>query len=234
MIKLIIFDLDGLLVNSQPLQYETYNQVFSKYGHPITRNDWEEWIQKSFSAKTWIDKHNLKLDSEVIRQEKKKIYDKLIEQKLELMDGAEQLVNLLYGKYPLCVASASRPESIQACLDKFNLTDKFELIVSDVEMERPKPHPDIYLTVAKKMKVNPCDCLVIEDSIACLKSAKSAGMICVVCPDTFSDIKVENYSDADLVVATLNDVSLDTIANLSLKKVDHKHSTQNQHIEKGL
>lgn len=56
MIKAIIFDLDGLLVDSQPLQYKAYNQVFSSYGYPLSENDWFQWIHQSLSPKEWIEK----------------------------------------------------------------------------------------------------------------------------------------------------------------------------------
>jgi len=214
MIKLIIFDLDGLLVDSQPLQYKTYNQVFSQYGHPLSRDDWEIWIQKSHSARSWIEDHGLSLDPEKIRAEKKEIFDRLIEEELELKEGAQELVELLSKNYPLGLASASRMESIESCLNKFNLTDKFQIIESDVGTDRPKPYPDIYLTVAEKMQQEPPQCLVIEDSLAGLKAAKSAGMKCVICPDTFCNTLVADIEEADLIVKVLDEITLKMIEAL--------------------
>lgn len=214
MIKLIIFDLDGLLVDSQPLQYRAYNQVFTKYGHPLSKDDWEMWINKSYSAKKWIEEHGLSLDHEIIRAEKKEIFDRLIEEELKPKEGAQELVELLSKNYPLGLASASRMESIESCLNKFNLTDKFQIIESDVGTDRPKPYPDIYLKVAEKMHQEPSVCLVIEDSLAGFKAAKSAGMKCAICPDTFCNAPVADFEEADVIVKILSEITLEMIETL--------------------
>lgn len=216
MIKLIIFDLDGLLVDSQPLQYEAYNKVFSQYDQPISKKDWiEHWIHGSGNPKAWIEYRKLDLNYQKIRAEKKIIYDELIKTKMRLKPGAKELVELLFKEFPLVVASSSRIESIELSLNKFNLTDKFKHLISDVEMARGKPHPDVFLYAAKMMNVEPESCLVFEDSLAGLQSAKSAGMKCIICPDSFSSVNVERYNGADKIVSQLSEVSLNTIEYIS-------------------
>lgn len=211
MIKVIIFDLDGLLVNSQPLQYKAYNHVFSKYGYPLSSDEWEEWIQNSYSANAWIKKHNLPLNPEKIRAEKKEIYDQLIATELNLMPGARKAIRLLSKKYRLCIASSSRIESVKAILQKFNLDSNFEKVLSDTEMEKGKPHPHIFLKMAKLMQVSPQECCVIEDSSAGLKAAKSAGMKCIVCPDKFIKKQCSEYQNADKMVNSLEEINTQNI-----------------------
>jgi len=216
MFKLMIFDLDGLLVDSQSLQWESYSKVFSKYDQPISKEDWVKyWIHASGGSKEWIELRNLDLDYKKIRDEKKIIYDELIQTKLKLKPGAKELIDLLYKEFPLVVASGSRIESIELSLGKFNLTDRFKHLISDVEMERGKPHPDVFLYAAKMMSVEPKDCLVFEDSIAGLQSAKSAGMKCVVCPDSFSNLNIKQYKGADRIVNQLSEVNLKVIKSIS-------------------
>lgn len=211
----MIFDLDGLLVDSQPLQYEAYSKVFSKYDEPISQADWvEHWIHTSGDPKKWIKLRNLDLDYQKIRAEKKIIYDELIQTKMELKPGANELVNLLYKEYPLIVASSSRMESIELALCKFNLAKKFKHLISDTAMERGKPHPDVFLYAAKMMHTNPRDCLVFEDSVAGLQSAKSAGMKCIICPDNFSRLNIEHYDGADMMVNQLGEVDLSMIKSV--------------------
>ncbi|PIO04231.1 hypothetical protein COT48_01510, partial [Candidatus Woesearchaeota archaeon CG08_land_8_20_14_0_20_47_9] len=202
----IIFDLDGTLVNSQPLQYKAYNQVFSKHGYSMTRADWDEWIHQGHSAHSWVEKHNLLIDAEMVRADKKRLYDELIKDELELMPGAAFLTEQLVGKYRLCVASSSRIESVNACLQKFDLHTRFEMVISDAEEVRGKPYPDIFLRAAELMNVRPEECLVIEDSIAGLKAAKAAGMRCIICPDSFSNIPLPEFNEADHLVTNLRDV----------------------------
>jgi len=215
MIKVIIFDLDGLLVDSLPLLYKAYNQVFTKYGCPLSLKDWREWINGSLKPKIWIQKNKLPVKEDEIRTEKKKIYEKLIRDELQLKSGALNLINNLYGKYRLCIASASRIESVKLAVNKFKLKSKFEKLISDTEMTKGKPHPDIFLKTAEIMKVNPDECLVIEDSIAGLKAAKAAGMICIICPDKFSDVKPAEFKGADKIVKNLDEVDLKMIKDLS-------------------
>lgn len=206
MIKVIIFDLDGLLIDSQPLQYEAYNSVFSKYGAPMSLKDWYSWVHKGWHSKNWIEKNNLSLQADKIRDEKKKIYDKLVRDKLQFKPGAFNLINKLQKNYRLCVASSSRIESIRLALDKFKIIPKFEKILSDTEMQRGKPHPDIFLKTAQLMNVKPSECVVIEDSVAGLKAAKAAGMRCIICPDTFIHVDPSEFKGAYKIVETLDEV----------------------------
>lgn len=215
MIKVVIFDLDGLLIDSQPLQHKAYNQVFSKYGFPLTIKNWREWIQNSYNAKIWIQKNRLPLDADKIRAEKKKIYERLMRDGLKLKPGALNLINKLHGRFKLYIASSSRIESIRSALDKFKLISKFEKLVSDQELDKGKPHPDIFLKTAGLAHVHPRECLVIEDSMAGLKAAKTAKMKCIICPDTFCGIDPQEFQNADKIVHNLSEITIDAINNLN-------------------
>lgn len=150
MIKTVIFDLDGLLVDSQPLMYKAYNQIFTKYGHPITKKSWIKHIQSSGKISGFMKENGIPGDFEIIRDEKRVVYEKLIEAELQLKPGARELVELLSRDYKLCVASASRMESIQQYLAKFDLTHKFKAIISDYSMKAHKPAPDVFLAASKR------------------------------------------------------------------------------------
>lgn len=211
MIKVIIFDLDGLLVDSQPLQYKAHNQIFSKYGYPISIENWHEWIQNSYNVQFWIKKNNLPLDADLIRAEKQVIYEELVKNELKLKPGAKESVDLLSEKYRLCIASASRPASIKLVLNKFNLYSKFEKTISDKDVENGKPAPDVFLKCAEEMGVKSDECVVIEDSVAGMKAAQAANMKCVVCRDSFSDFPLSFFDGADKIIGSLEDITLETI-----------------------
>ncbi|MFA4815432.1 MAG: HAD family phosphatase [Candidatus Gracilibacteria bacterium] len=215
MIKVIIFDLDGLLIDSQPLQYKAYNQVFSKHGFPLSLDDWREWIHNSYRTNQWIQKNHLPLNVDLVRAEKKKIYDKLVRNELKLKPGALSLINNLYGSFRLCIASSSRLESIELVLEKFGLKSKFEKLVSDTEMIKGKPYPDIFLKTAEIMRARPEECLVIEDSVAGLKAAKAAGIKCVICPDSFGAIEPVKFKGAYKIVKNLNEITSEMLENIS-------------------
>ncbi|MBM3257329.1 MAG: HAD-IA family hydrolase [Candidatus Liptonbacteria bacterium] len=143
--------------------------------------------------------------------EKKEIYDELIKTELQLKVGARELINTVYGKFKLAVASHSRIESIELCINKFNLKSKFEHVVSDQAVGKRKPHPEVFLHVANVMNMEPEKCLVFEDSLMGLKAAKSAGMKCIVCPDSFSNLDHALFDGADRIVSSLYEVDLEMI-----------------------
>lgn len=211
MIRVVIFDFDGLLVDSQPLQFESYRHVLSKHGIQLSQAEWVEFIHKSYSIQQWFKIKDISLDPEKIRSEKMIMYNRLITDKLLLKPGAGKLVELLSGKYKLGVASASRIESINLGLRKFGLEARFEIVLSDIDCAHGKPFPDVLLKIADSTGEDPKDCLVLEDSVAGLKAAKAAGMKCIVCPDTFQPVSLLEFEGADKIVGSLDEITLQTI-----------------------
>lgn len=214
MIKAIIFDLDGLLVDSQPLQYQAYNQIFTKHGYPISKEMWIEHVQHSQTLPEFMEANGILGNPETIREEKKVIYDELIKTELQLKPGAQKLVDLLSKHYELGIASASRLESIQLYLNKFNLTSKFKAVVSDYHVKKTKPAPDVFLAAAEKINVLPSECIVIEDSMAGLKGAQAANMKCIICPDSFCQIEKSRFVNADRIVDNLGEVTVQMIQEI--------------------
>lgn len=206
-IRLIIFDLDGTLINSQPLQYEAFNTIFTQYGHPISREEWiEYWIHKSYTAEKWIEENQLNLDYKEIIVEKRKLYKNLLIKKLEMKPGALELIKKLHLKCPLCVASATHIDAIKMIVEKFDIKKYFAQLISGINVKERKPAPDVFLKVAELTNTNPRNCLVIEDSLAGLKAAKAAGMECIICPDTFTKTPVSEFEGADLIVKNLEEI----------------------------
>ncbi|MCR4327968.1 MAG: HAD family phosphatase [Patescibacteria group bacterium] len=211
MIKAIIFDLDGLLIDSQHLQYQSASKAFLEKGNILTKEDWHHFIHGDMDYKKWIELNHILTTAEEVRARKKEIYDRLIKTELQLKAGADNLVHLLHGKFKLAVASHSRIESIEPCINKFDLRYKFEHVISDQAVGKRKPHPEVFLHVARIMNIEPEACLVFEDSLMGVKAAKSAGMKCIVCPDSFSNLDHKLFAGADKIVSSLNDVDLEMI-----------------------
>ncbi len=208
MFEVVIFDLDGLLVDSEPLQFKAYREVFLRHGISLELSDWPEWHRLEASAARWIDTHKLPVDAENIRAEKKEVYEALIENELILKPGARELVESLSEQCRLCIASGSRPESIEASLNRFSLAPHFEQQFSATLLPRKKPYPDVYVEALSKMQVSPHRALAIEDSVTGLQAATSAGVSCIVCPDTFMPDPVTDYVGAALVVDSLEELTL--------------------------
>ncbi len=193
-IEAIFYDFDGTLVDSLPLQHLAHHLFFSRYGCPISRESWQEdWIRKQQGKRDFIKRNRFQVDLETARREVKRIYTQLAEEKMELRPGAREIVNYAQAKYRQAVCSSSDQETIERFLHKFNLSPCFEAILSDRQLAKPKPDPEIYLKAAERFNLSPSACLVIEDSVIGFTAAARAGMRCAVFLDPYSGLSERSY-----------------------------------------
>lgn len=212
--KSVIFDLDGTLVDSQTLQYLAYKKAFSEIGLPLSWDDWKNcWVKSSINAYEWASIKNLTYDVEAIRKRKKEIYEKFIKNELEAKPGAISLVNeLRKNGFQLAVASSSRIESIKLIVDMlFNNT--FDVLQSDTELKKRKPHHEVFSITMKKMNTSPSETVIIEDSISGYNAAINSGAVCVICPDSTIGVKYD-FPKAQKVISSLEELNSQDIIKL--------------------
>lgn len=211
-LRAVIFDLDGLLVDSEPLQFRAYRDAFQAHGVSFAESDWRTWHELGASASAWIEYTRSDVDPEAVRAAKKALYDGLIASELTLKPGARDLVEELASNgVRLSVASGSRVESIEACLARFGLADYFEGLFSATLTARKKPYPDIFDLAVGEMDVSADEAVVIEDSPAGLQAALTANLTCVVCPDAFVSRDPDEFEQAALLVSSLSQLSTDVL-----------------------
>ena len=209
-IKSIIFDMDGVLVDSEPFWQRTEKQIFAELGIELT----PDLLQQTRGLRTeemvqhW--KSRFPLDS-VPSEELMKRYDehmvKVMHTEVQMMDGAEEAIRFFHQKgLPVALASCSTHAHIDAVLDRFGLRDYFDLVVSAADKMQGKPHPEVYLKTASKLGVDPSYCLAIEDSFFGLISAKAARMKVVALPDP-SDYEDPRFGAADLRIRSLREIN---------------------------
>ena len=203
MLDSVLFDLDGLLVDSEPLQFQAYRYAFDQFGIQLTMDDWIRWHSAESSTARWVESQKLDLDVEQLREVKKRYYDTLIVDELQLKPGARELVEDCAKSLQLAVVSASRRESIEACLDKFDLGRHFTCYISGSEVARSKPFPDPYLAGLQALQTTADRAVAVEDSLTGYRSANAAGLTSVVCPDHFISRPENAFDGADLVVGSL-------------------------------
>lgn len=207
MLKCLLFDLDGLLVDSEPLQFRSYQYALKQFGYSLDLDAWIEWHRVEASTTRWIRDQSLDLDAEEVRAVKKTHYDNLVAHELELKPGVEELLEISASEFELGVVSSSRLESIEACLRKFGLHSYFSTLVSGADLKRSKPYPDSYLEALKLMNMAAENALALEDSVTGFRAATAAGIICVVCPDHFIPKPNDAFIAAALVVESLNELN---------------------------
>lgn len=215
MIRAVIFDMDGVMIDSEPLWEKTERILLSRKGieYNPTYRDKIVGLNQNDSGNLLRETFNLLETVEEIITGRIEILLGLYEKELELVPGLLPLLKeLRKSGFLLALASSSPFRVINFVLDRFSLREFFSVVVSGDTMPFGKPHPDIYLHTANNLGVEPRECVVIEDSINGVKSAKRAGMICIAVPD--KRLERKEFQIADVVVDRLDGVSPKMIRNL--------------------
>ena len=204
MIKAVIFDLDGLLIDSEIISYKIYKEILQQFGYNFSMEEYAE----NFSGKTevknvtnLIDRYSLPWSIEIGLNNVSKIEDKFIAQGVDLKAGAKELLGYLKNKnFKIAIASSSTKDRALTILKQHNIVEYFDEFVFGNEDEKGKPNPDIFLKVCEKLAEEPEKCLVLEDSEAGIQSAYSANIPVICIPD----MKVPNQHYLNLTKEVLS------------------------------
>jgi HAD superfamily hydrolase (TIGR01509 family) len=215
MITAVIFDLDGLLADTERLHCQAYQMALWEHGVSLSEADYvEHWVRCGKGIADWLDTHSLDLESQAVRARKSEHYLALLGSALRPMEGALELLKALHGTKKIALASSSYRDAVDGVLSGLNIAHFFEVIVSGLDVLRVKPAPDIFLKAASQMGVKPSDCLVLEDAEKGVLAAYHAGMRCIVVPNEHT--RHHDFSKATRVCASLAEVTpelLDSLAN---------------------
>ena len=211
MFKAIIFDMDGVVIDSEPLWEKSEKILIGNYGMDY-KTDYRDKIlglNQSDSARLMKETFNLELTIQEIIQKRLEILLSLYKNELKLIDGIEKILYESSKNFKVGLASSSPREIIDFVLDKFEINKYFQSVVSGDCTNNGKPDPDIYLEAAKQLKTKPENCIAIEDSINGVLSAKNAGMYCIAIPD--KRLERKKYKMADLIVDNISEIRIDEI-----------------------
>ena len=213
MISTVIFDLDGLLADTELLHCQAYQMAFAERGVDLGAEDYSEhWIRQGKGIADWVDLQGLAFDPHALRMRKSQHYLSLLESSLRPMDGALELLDFLHGKFRIALASSSYRDAIDGVLAVLRIASYFEVIVSGLDVAKVKPAPDIFLFAARALRVDPTECLVFEDAEKGVIAADRAGMRCIAVPNDFT--RHHDFSKATRVCASLREINIDLLAEL--------------------
>jgi len=200
MIKAIIFDMDGVIIDSEKIWHTCEKKYLKKFIPSISKEFQTEIIGRSIFGIydlmcNFFPKEMKNVSREYFLKEYEKFGVKNIYQKTNLITGIKELLEKLQKKKRLALASSSPLLWINTTLNRHNLHDFFPIITSGCAVKKAKPNPEIFLTTAKKLKVEPKKCLVIEDSKNGVLAGKSAGMTVFGFRNGFNDEQDLSFSD---------------------------------------
>ncbi|NLJ98185.1 MAG: HAD family hydrolase [Tissierellia bacterium] len=212
--KAIIFDMDGVIVDSEPLHFELERGLLEELGGHISPEEHNNFVGTTdyYMWSTFKKQFNIELSVEEMIHIKKERFIENIH-KLELVDHFKELLLTLYNEnYLLGLASSNNRKAVNMIVEKFDLDKYLQFIISGEEVTKGKPNPEIFLTAAKKMNVHPSQCLVIEDATNGVEAAKAAGMKCIGFQNPNSGN--QDLSGADLVIDSLQNLTLEAMKEL--------------------
>jgi HAD superfamily hydrolase (TIGR01509 family) len=205
-IKALIFDFDGLLVDSEPIYVASNQRFLLERGITdlsIINRLFGMRAEEAFALMK--DTHNLEGTVEqLMRIRNDYILDDFSNGKLKLMPDLINVLEVLKKHFILAIGSSSKAELLVKAMDIYNFSHYFTTIVCGDDVEKGKPEPDIYLKVAEKLKLSPAECIVLEDAPNGVLAGKRAGMITIAVPNEQTiDLK---FPDPDFIVKGLTEV----------------------------
>ena len=215
MLKAIIFDMDGVIVNSEPLHRKAYFDMFKEFNLDVSNGLYESFTGKSTSAicKELCEIFDLSISHEKLMLSKRKHFKTIFDNdpEFQMIDGALSLIkNYFYNNLTLILASSASMTNINRIFKKFDLDKFFKAKISGADLKESKPNPEIFIKAAKLSGFSKSECIVIEDSTNGIIAAKSAGIYCIGFNSPNS--KNQIYDTADLVVSNFNEIMFSKIS----------------------
>jgi HAD superfamily hydrolase (TIGR01509 family) len=218
MIQTVIFDMDGVIVDTEPVHHDAYHQHFKQLDIEVSKEMYASFTGNSTKNiyQKLKESFGLKQSIEDLVQVKRNLFNHAFDAKedLFLIEGVEKLIKELHqADIQMVLASSSAKVTIKRVFDRFELHSYFTHIVSGEDFPNSKPHPAIFEKAASFSKAPKNSCIVIEDSTNGILAAKAAGIYCVGYDSPNS--KLQDYSLADLVIHHFEELPLEKLKKLN-------------------
>jgi len=203
MIKALIFDMDGLMIDSERLYFQVEGEISALYGKNVNKKTlWKMMGRKSIeSIRIFVTELNLPEKPEKILEMRDKMMKEKLRTDLEPMPGVFDLIHSFYKCLKLAIATGATQEFLDIVLDKLGIRERFSVLQASDEIIRGKPDPEIYLKTCEKLTLKPAECIVLEDSGNGVRAGKSAGCYTIAVPSEYTE--GQDFGWADFVADNL-------------------------------
>lgn len=183
----IIFDMDGVLIDSERISFECFQEVFKEYNYKIDKNFYVKFIGRTVDGIKAVMQEEYGEDfpfDEIYKKKSKLALEFTNKNGVKIKPGVHELLDYLNKEnYKIAVATSTRRERVLQLLEEAKIKEKVNFIICGDQVENSKPNPEIFLKAAKGLNVNPEECIVVEDSDAGIIAAHAAKMIGIHVPD---------------------------------------------------
>lgn len=217
MLKAVLFDMDGVIVDTEPLHRKAYFKMFKDVNVDVSDSLYNSFTGQSTIniCKKLCDEFKLDLEPKELVQIKRNHFKLLFDtdDSLQLLQGVRELIeDYVANGLTLVLASSASMPNIDRIFDRFDLNQYFKAKVSGADLKQSKPHPEIFEKAARLAGFEREECMVIEDATNGIKAANAAGIYCVAYNSQHS--KNQNYSLADKVVSNFDAIRYDAIRSI--------------------
>lgn len=212
--KALLFDMDGVIVDTEPLHRKAWFSAFDEYGIELEAGYYESFTGKATFpvSQEIVKKYQLECSPEELMACKRKYFKKYFDhdEDFDLLPGVRQLIEDLFNNgITLILASSASMNTINWVFERFGIAQYFSGKISGADLEESKPNPEIFIKAAKMAKATPKECVVIEDSTNGILAAKRAQIFTIGYQSAHS--KNQDYTLADVVISNFDEVSYEKI-----------------------
>lgn len=206
-IKAVIFDMDGLMIDSEPYHQKAFDQVLKKYGSSLSTEENNRYVGlgDTAAAVDIISRKKLQVSVEDLLAQKELVYLELLQSSITQNKGLLDLLDFLRRNTILsAIASGSSITEIEAVIKHLHIEEYFDFYCSSTQVPQRKPAPDIFLYAAEHLGVSPSECIILEDAPSGLQAGIAANIPVIIVPS--QETKDKDFSKANHVAASLSDV----------------------------
>ena len=207
MIKAVIFDMDGLIVDTEPLLAKAVIIALKNQNLALTEHEYfEHWTKKGGNIRQFIQGKYIDFDFNRYRREKKEIFLSILKENVPLIRGVREKIQALRGRYLLALVSSSENEFIDSILVSTGLKRFFSVVIGSRDVKVEKPAPDGFLLAAERMNVKPEECVVLEDAEKGILAAKNANMKAIAIPNRYT--MDNDFRKADQILSSISEFEI--------------------------